>query len=279
MSQRRPAKYVQARKLASIVGQITSMGLAIGPVSRFMTQSLYAVLESRHTWCEQLVMSLETQNEIAFWEENLTEYKSQPIWHSPSAVRVVYSDASGGGYGGYVVEHGHCVVHGQWTAEEASKSSTWRELTAVLRVLEAVSEKLRNTRVRWFSDNQNVVRILYVGSKKPHLQVVAVKFFSLSVCSLVKIEAEWIPRELNLRADLLSQIVNLDDWRLNPVVFAKIHEAWGPHTVDRFAGFQNSQLPRFNSHCWNAGSEAVDTFTVEWAGEVNWWCPPNSPDT
>ena len=33
-------------------------------------------------------MSLEAQNEIASWEESLTEYKSQPIWHSPSAVRV-----------------------------------------------------------------------------------------------------------------------------------------------------------------------------------------------
>ena len=96
------------------------------------------------------------------------------------------------------------MVHGQWTAEEASQSSMWRELTAVFRVLEAVSEKLSCARVRWFSDNQNVVRILYVGSRKTHLQVAALKIFSLSPCSLVKIEAEWIPRERNVRADLLS---------------------------------------------------------------------------
>ena len=54
------------------------------------------------------------------------------------------------------------------------------------------------------SDNQNVVRILYVGSRKTHLQVAALKIFSLSPCSLVKIEAEWIPSKLNVRADLLS---------------------------------------------------------------------------
>ena len=53
----------------------------------------------------------------------------------PSAVRVVYSDASDTGYGGYVVEHGPCVAYGQWTTHEAHQSSTWRELTAVLRVL------------------------------------------------------------------------------------------------------------------------------------------------
>ena len=48
LRQFRPATFVQARKIASIIGRIISMGLAIGPVSRFMTRSLYAILESRH---------------------------------------------------------------------------------------------------------------------------------------------------------------------------------------------------------------------------------------
>ena len=274
LRQVRLVRYVQARKLASIIGQIISMGLAIGPISRFMTRRLYALLESRQAWCEQLLLSSEARDEIVFWEECLSEYKSQPIWHAPSAVRVVYSDASETGYGGYVVEHGPCVAYGQWTTEEAKQSSTWRELTAVLCVLEAMAKKLANARVRWFSDNQNVARILLVGSRKPHLQSIALKIFSLSVRSHIKIEPEWIPRQLNVKADLLSRIVDFDDWRLNPEVFIHLDKAWGPHTVDRFASFQNCQLPRFNSRCWNPGSEAVDAFTVHWGGEVNWWCPP-----
>ena len=80
----------------------------------------------------------------------------------------------------------------------------WRELTAVSCVLEAVSKKLSCARVRWFSNNQNVARILYVGSRKTHLQAVVLKIFSQSPRSLVKIEAEWIPREINVRAGLLS---------------------------------------------------------------------------
>ena len=39
----------------------------------------------------------------------------------------------------------------------------------------------KNFRVRWFTDNQNVARILLVGSKKPLLHALAVKGFSLSV--------------------------------------------------------------------------------------------------
>ena len=73
------------------------------------------------------------------------------------------------------------MVYGQWSEHEALQSSTWRELTAVLRVLMAVAARLMNFHVRWFTDNQNVARILLVGSKKPLLQAIALKVFSLSV--------------------------------------------------------------------------------------------------
>ena len=192
----------------------------------------------------------------------MADYNCQPIWHTPSAVRVVYADAIDTGYGGYVVEHGDCVAYGQWTEHEAQQSSTWRELTAVLRVLMAVVDKLKNFPVRWFTDNQNVARILLVGSKKPLLQVVALKVFSLAVQNHIRLEPEWIPRDLNEKADYLSRIIDYDDWQLHPSLFSVLDNLWGPHSVDRFASFHNCQLPRFNSRCWNPGSEAVDAFTV-----------------
>ena len=265
---------VPAKLLASVVGSIISMSLAMGPVSRFMTRGMYALLESRVSWWESLEISPDARQELEFWRACMSDYNCQPIWHSPSAVRVVYSDASDTGYGGYVIEHGACVAYGQWTEQEAQQSSTWRELTAVLRVLMAVAAKLSNFRVRWFTDNQNVARILVVGSKKPLLQAVALTIFSLTVQSQIRLEPEWIPRELNERADYLSHIIDYDDWQLNPSVFSELEDCWGPHSVDRFASFHNCQVPRFNSRCWNPGSEAVDAFTVDWSGENNWWCPP-----
>ena len=36
--------------------------------------------------------------------------------------RIVYSDASSSGYGGYVVEHGHHFAHGQWDKAEMTRS-------------------------------------------------------------------------------------------------------------------------------------------------------------
>ncbi len=166
LSHTKEVAYLPAKRIASIVGRLISMSLAIGPVARFMTRSLYTVLDSRSTWCEYLLLSPEARDELKFWEKCLADYDSQPIWRSPSAMRVVYSDASETGYGGYVVEHGPCMAYGQWTSEEAKSSSTWRELAAVYGVLSAVASKLSNTRVRWFTDNQNMARILLVGSKK-----------------------------------------------------------------------------------------------------------------
>ena len=115
-----------------------------------------------------------------------------------------------------------------------------------------------------------------MGSRKPDLQSVALKVLNLAIRYHIVLEPEWVPRELNQQADYLSRIIDYDDWFLNPVIFAELDAAWGPHTVDRFADFHNRQTPRFNSRCWNPGSEVVDAFTVNWRGENNWWCPPNT---
>ena len=265
---------VMARTLASVIGKIMSMSLAIGPVSRLMTRSLYTVLNVRDFWCQFLPISIEARYELEFWLNQIDNLNGQGIWHSPSAVRVVYTDASNSGYAGYTVEHGYHIAHRLWSEEEAALSSTWRELRAVRLVLESLVGKLRGHRLRWFTDNQNVVRIISTGSKKPSLQKEALAIYSFAISNGVHIEPEWIPRDENQKADLLSKQPDQDDWSIHPNVFKDLDEAWGPHTIDRFANYCNTQLTRFNSRFWNPGTEAVDTFTCNWEGEMNWLCPP-----
>ena len=69
-------------------------------------------------------------------------------------------------------------------------------------------------------------------------------------------------------------IVDYDDWRLNKTVFSFLDASWGPHTVDCFVSPHNKQVKRFPSCFWSPGCEAVDTFTVNWGNEINWWLPP-----
>ena len=45
---------LKACELASIIGKIISMSLAVGPVSHLMTRCLYALLNSCMYWCQSL---------------------------------------------------------------------------------------------------------------------------------------------------------------------------------------------------------------------------------
>lgn len=125
--------------------------------------------------------------------------------------------------------------HGQWTEWEAQQSSTWYELKAILNVLQSFAAKFQSERVRWFTDNHNVVRIMLNGIKKPVLQKLALAVFHMCVTYHITVEPELIPREHNEVADYISKIVDYDDWMLHPDVFAHLNHIWGPHTVDRFA--------------------------------------------
>ena len=189
------AQSMSARSLASLIGKIMSMALALGPVTRLMTCSLYAVLNSKTAWCQRLVLTAEAVVELKFWLHEIENFNGQRIWPRPSAVRVVYSDASATGYGGYMVEHGNLVVNGQWFIDESTQSSTWHELRAVRLVLESFQSKLENERVRWFTDNQNVVIIVQHGSRVPSLQVEALTIFAVCVARHIHVKPEWVPRE------------------------------------------------------------------------------------
>ena len=90
------------------------MGLVLGPVARLMTRGLYGVLDTRNS-------SAETTEELSFWLKHIKKFNGQKIWPKPSAVRVVYTNVSGTGFGDYCIEHGDQVVTGQWSAGSPEK--------------------------------------------------------------------------------------------------------------------------------------------------------------
>ena len=99
------------------------------------------------------------------------------------------------------------------------RSSTWHELKAVHNVLESLAS---NQRTHWFTDNQNVARILLVASRNPMLQKEVLDIINMSIVYQVRIEPKWIPGEANQQADFISQSMDYDDWSLYPVMFQKL---------------------------------------------------------
>ena len=80
------------------------------------------------------------------------------------------------------------VSHGMWAPEEVSKSSTWRELSAVHRVLQSFAKSLRNSKVKWYSDNAAVCSLVSKGSMKKELQRIALDIFSLCIQHSIHME-------------------------------------------------------------------------------------------
>ena len=207
-------------------------------------------------------------------EYNVAVLNGQPIWFKPGATHVVYSDASDSGYGGYSVEVGPHVAQGCWSEHESKLSSTWRELKAVYQVLRSLAPKLSGHTVKWFSDNQKVMHIVHSCSRKPHLQDGAMAIFEVCFQYNFKLVMEWIPRSHNDIADCISRIQDYDDWMVDPALFMSIDMVWGPHTLDCFAFAGSNQVAKFHSRFLCPGTEAVDTFTVNWEGELCWLVPP-----
>ena len=58
------ARVLPARSLASITGKLISLSIALGPVTRLMTRSLYTLINTQQSWCQALVISPEANAEL-----------------------------------------------------------------------------------------------------------------------------------------------------------------------------------------------------------------------
>ena len=122
---------------------------------------------------------------------------------------IVYSDASNVAAGAYTIELNQKVFHSMWKKHEADKNSTRRELRGNEQTL--VCFQASKT-LKWFIDNQTCVRIVQNGSMKMELQRMAMNIFSVCVQKGIIIDIQWIPRQENVKADYIGNIIDYEDW-------------------------------------------------------------------
>ena len=265
---------VPVRKLASIVGQIISMSLVLGHVAQIMTKHLSIDIVQAHHWDSYVTISQESFEQLQFWRDNIELTNSRNVFESHTCSKVVYSDASHTGFSGYEISTINGISHGVWNSEEANKSSTWRELEAVYRVLCSLGHILAHKRVKWFSDNQGVSAIISKGSMKKDLQHIAMQIFHYCIEKSICLEVEWIPRTENEKADYLSKIVDLDDWGISFDLFNILQSRFGYFDIDWFASEYNAKVQKFYSRYWNPSSSGVDAFTEYWGNQFGLFVPP-----
>ena len=102
---------------------------------------------------------------------------------------------------------------------ECSKSSTWRELAAIVFSLESFAPILEGSLVKWFPDSKTAATIIEVGSMKLDLHRLAIKIFQFCVEHSIHLEVQWIPRTENEKADYISQLLDFDDRQITHDLF------------------------------------------------------------
>ncbi|CAC5370950.1 unnamed protein product [Mytilus coruscus] len=203
------------------------------------------------SWYSYIKLSESSIEQLQFWKLYISEVNVKHFSVDESCHSIIYSDASDTGFGGYIVETPQNIAHGMWVESERSNSSTWKELSAVKKVLLSLINIISGKKVKWFTDNQNDVSIVSKGSTKTILQNLALDIFSACLKYNVNIDIVWIPRTQNEKADFLSRIVDHDDWGISYYIFQLIESLWGPHEVDWFASDHNFKLLVFYSRFWN----------------------------
>jgi len=237
-----------ARKLASLTGKIISLLPVVGSISQLKTRFLHLEIVKRKHWDHQYRLDSQSNviEEIAYWKLEVSRLNKRLLFDYSIPQVIVYTDASHVGCGAWTTDlSGEMITQRNWDQEEQKKSSTWRELKAVLLSLQAFATRLSGKVVKLCTDNKGVVSVVSKGSMVKELLDLSLDIFKFCKSKEIDLEVQWIPRDQNARADSISREIDFDDWGVSAEFFSFIDNMWGPHTVNRFADEQNVKLPKF----------------------------------
>ena len=160
-----------------------------------------------------------------------------PIWEPVGFHMTIYTDAAGlnlqnyGGWAGWSTFNGQrLVARGIWTGDLLFDHSTAQELMAVFNTIQSFNrgDELRGKRILIKTDNQAVFYIINrAGSRDSHVHDLCKQLFWYCIHFNIRIQAVWIPRELNSFADYYSKLTDSSDWRLDTKVFRHLSSLWG----------------------------------------------------
>ena len=151
-----------------------------------------------------------------------------------------------------------------FSAQEAKCSSTVRELLALQNIYcSELGDRFMGSTVYHYTDNMAVPTIVQVGSKKPHLQDIAVNIFEACKKKEIELIVEWRSREHPLlqHADLGSKSFDLAAFSLDFQSFLVILEYFNfSIQVDCMSNFWNRKAEIFFSKTQELRSADVNFF-------------------
>ena len=108
--------------MASWVGLLQSVRLAIGPIVSIMCRSIYDCIKSARYWSSYIQLTDLARFQLQWWLDNLPSLNGYPICQEPSIVKFEFSvdgDASDRGFFLYKVESKQRLLSRAFTAVES----------------------------------------------------------------------------------------------------------------------------------------------------------------
>ena len=90
-----------------------------------------------------------------------------------------------------------------------------------------------------------------MGSVRSDLHAIAVEIFQFYASNGIELELQWIPRTEIEKADYISRVIGIDDWKIFADCFLSLEESWRVHSVDCSANYYTTKVCKFFSRIWN----------------------------
>lgn len=257
--------------LASFVGQVISLAPVVGNATSLLSKYSQVKIAESVSYDNFFSLDEFIEFELKFWFQEIDGLNIRCcIISNPPSMLTIKGDASATGCGSYITGR-EVVAARPFSVSEKDTHSTWRELENVHFTLKSFLPFIQDRAVKFFVNNEASVRIIEKGSMKWDCHQFAVEIFRICRENRVSLHMEWIPRDKNKEADLLSRLsdlVDTDDWSLTPSFFTLLSNRWGPFTLDSFANFYNCKVKKFYSLFYVPNTSGVDAFSFNWQGEI-----------
>ncbi|KAK3732306.1 hypothetical protein QZH41_007811 [Actinostola sp. cb2023] len=270
---------VSVKTLQRLVGKCVSLSLAVPGALLFTREMNNAISKGLRTH-KQVKIDKMLREEISHWL--FLESWDDPLpWRDERHIQVsLASDASGYGWGGWMIVDGTPeVTSDYWTEEEYHNDISTKEALALNKTLLSFGDTLRNVWVDALVDNMAVVHTWQrQGGRSIALNRAMKELFFTTVKLNISLHITHISSEKN-PADGPSRRLSLIDCKLHPTVWHEVQQQFGGetgHTCDLMALDSNTMtdrngepLPHFTPTC-SPGSSGVNVFAQNVANEVGY---------
>ena len=166
---------------------------------------------------------------------------------------------------------------GPWSEHEKTWHINCLELLTATLAIKCFARDMRGITILLMMDNRTAVAYVKElgGVVSQKMKKLAKNLWLWCMERDIVLRAQHLPGVMNTIVDEESRVIKgRADWKLNPAVFRKIQEQFGPLKVDLFVSRLSAQLPTYFSWIPDPEALATDAFTQDWSSLRGYANPP-----